>query len=204
MIRNTPRMTRGILQYFKRGSLAGLFLTATISFFSQAATAADEGQFRLGGQLGHVGLLQEVGSRVSNAIGMGVFAGYHASADMMLDLGYLTSKHDDLKHSEFNVGMGYYFGGYDMLYPHFLAGVVFANNNFVDNSLPTSAIDTTSNAFGLYAGMGFDFEIGKNLNMGLLARYNKIFETSVRLANGNTRAAVQDNLLVLFRVGLLL
>ncbi|MBX9766435.1 MAG: porin family protein [Bdellovibrionales bacterium] len=192
--------------------LAKQVLTAGLSVFCAGsllmspvtAKAADEGQFRLGAQAGHVGLLNDVGSRVSNGIGLGAFAGYHASSDMMLDLGYLTSKHDDLKHSEVNIGMGYYVGGYDMLYPHILAGVVFANNSFVDDSLPLSRVDVTSSAFGLYAGMGFDFEIGKNLNMGLVLRYNKLFETSVRLAAGSTRAAVQDNVLALFRIGLLL
>lgn len=194
--------TKLFLKYVQTVGLS-IFCAASL-LFPNVSRSADEGQFRLGAQAGHVGLLNDVGSKVSNGIGLGAFAGYHASSDMMLDIGYLSSKHDDLKHSEVNIGMGYYVGGYDMLYPHLLAGVVFANNSFVDDSLQSAKVDVTSSAFGLYAGMGFDFEIGRNLNMGLVVRYNKLFETSVRLGSGVTRAAVQDNVLVLFRLGLLL
>jgi opacity protein-like surface antigen len=181
-----------------------LFFAGSVLLSCLSANAADEGQFRLGAQAGHVGLLQDVGTRVSNGIGVGAYAGYHASADMMLDVGYLGSQHDDLKHSEINVGLGYYVGGYDMLYPHLLAGVIFAKNSFVDRSIPAVNLDVASNAFGLYAGVGFDFEVGKNLNVGLMLRYNKMFETSVRLASGETRSAVQDNVAAMFRIGLLL
>lgn len=176
---------------------AFLFSLFTIMFISfEPAWSLQENEIRAGAEAGHVGLLSDVGDRSGNAIGLGVFGNYMASSDLFFELSYLASSHDseELKHSQYEAGIGYYFDSYDMAYFSTLAGVDFVNHQLG----PEQA---SSTAFGLYGGMGIEFELGSRMIAGLQGKYHWMFDTSVTTNTGSSIKAVQSFITVLARVG---
>ncbi len=183
----------------KFGLIGGLLVLSSLGF-STRAFAVDEGDVRLGVMAGHVGLMGDVASGRSNSLGYGAVFGYASSDQMIFELGYLQSAHDNLTHSEMLVGLNYYLGSYDALYPQITGGVSFLSNKFRDTTNPIPNTDISSNGFGLYFGGGIDFEMGSHLLAGIQGRYNKAFDTTVTLANGSSVKAIQDNITVMLRV----
>jgi len=164
-------------------------------FFTQTSYAdISEGQIRLGVTGGHIGLLNDVGDRAGNALGFGGFANYAVSNEMQFELGYLASSHNNLRHSEVSAGVNLFFNSYDAAYFAALMGV-----NFVGHDVNYAR--ASSSGMALYAGLGVDFELGKNFGAGLYAKYHYAFETSVTDATSRqTVKAIQHWVSVLARV----
>ncbi|MGE3973655.1 MAG: outer membrane beta-barrel protein [Bdellovibrionales bacterium] len=162
-------------------------------FFLSPAFAIDEHEVRLGVQAGHVGLQQDVGSRYGNALGFGVFGNYTTSSEMQFEIGYLSSSHNGLRHQEISTGLNFYFNSYDAAYFSALAGV-----DFIGHDLPTER--ATSSGFGLYTGLGVDFELGKRFNAGLQGKYHWAFDTEVTDPSGQRLKGIQSFVTVLLRV----
>lgn len=180
--------------------LALTFLT--LLSLSEYSGATMEGAVRLGVQAGQVGLLSDVGSfsGSSNNLGAGVLVGYSATDDMVFEIGYLSSNHSNVAHQEVNLGLDYYLGSYNALYPQLIAGASFIGNTLTDTSPSGNNAKVGSNAFGLYFGGGVDFELGQHMAMGLQAMYTKAFESTVVLPSGPSVKGVQDSFTVLLRL----
>jgi hypothetical protein len=169
------------------------YLVGLIVLFSSPAFAIDENQIRVGLQGGHVGLMQDVGTRYGNALGFGGFGNYTVSSEMQFEIGYLSSSHNGLRHQEISTGLNFYFNSYDAAYFSALAGV-----DFIGHDLPDER--TTSSGFGLYGGLGVDFELGKHFNAGLQGKYHWAFDTEVTNTAGQRVKGVQSFATVLLRV----
>lgn len=159
---------------------------------SSSALAFDDGDIRIGGQAGHVGLLGDVGDKAGNSMGYGALLGYAASSETIFNIGYTTSSHKDLKHSDLNVGVDFYLNSYDVSYAYLSAGV-----DFIGHEL--SAISMSSSGFGVYGGLGVDFELGKHATAGVQALYHNAFETSVTIAGNTNVKAIQSYVTVMLR-----
>jgi hypothetical protein len=162
-------------------------------FGSLPAFAIDENEIRLGLQGGHVGLLQDVGSRYGNALGFGGFANYTVSSEMQFEVGYLSSSHSGLRHQEISTGLNFFYNSYDAAYFSVKGGV-----DFIGHDLPTERV--TSSGFGLYAGLGVDFELGKRFNAGLEGKYHSAFDTEVTNTAGTRVKGIQSFVTVLLRL----
>jgi hypothetical protein len=174
----------------------GSLILVLVSLMTSPAFAMDEGDFRVGLLAGHVGMTKDLQSAYGSSLGYGVNFGYAATDDMIFDLSYIASSaHNNLKHGELNVGLDYYVGGYDALYPQVLAGV-----SFIGNEISSAGTNLNGSGFGIYAGVGADFEVGPRFLAGLQAKYIKAFETSVSNSAGVSIPAVQDSYTVMLRV----
>ena len=164
---------------------------------SPVARAVDEGDIRVGVEGGQV-LLSGAPGVVppGNALGAGGFISYAATGNLLLDISYVQSAHTQMTRSELNMGIDAYVGSYDSLYPQILAGVSLVSATLNDNN----GAALNSSAFGLYAGAGLDFELGPQVIVGLQAKYNAIFGTTVKLANGTQVDAIGSDTTILVRM----
>ncbi len=157
--------------------------------------ALNTGDMRLGIQAGQVGLLQDVGGRSGNAVGFGAFFNFAASEDLMFEIGYLSSQHTRLSHSEVPIGINYYFENSEKLAYQALAGATF-----ISHSLQEHPVDLSSSGFGLYIGAGLDLDVSNSLKSGVQLRYVKGFEQTVQLATGERIASIQDHYTLMLRL----
>ncbi len=163
--------------------------------FCTSAYAFNTGDIRLGVQTGQVGLLQDVGARSGGAIGYGAYFNYVTSDELIFEIGYLSSQHTRLSHSEVPIGFNYYFGNEGKLALQFIAGVTF-----ITNQLDEQPVGLSSSGFGIYLGGGFDVDISETLKTGVQLKYVKGFEQTVQLSNGNRISSIQDNYTILLRL----
>jgi hypothetical protein len=173
--------------------MARIFFVLLILTLSHFSFAAEEGQIRFGAQGGHVGLHETVGEAAGNAVGFGGIFNYAVTEEMMLEMTYTTSSHTNLKHNDFGAGLNFYFNSYDAAYFYFAGGA-----NFITHDI-TGAVSKSATGFGLYAGLGLDFDLGKNFSSGLQALYHKAFETKVDVA-GTQVAIIQPYTTIMLRL----
>lgn len=172
--------------------MARIFFILLVLVLGHVSFAAEEGQIRLGGQAGHVGLHGDVGTSAGNAVGAGGIFNYAVTDEMMLELTYNTSSHKDLKHNDIGAGINFFFNSYDMAYFYLAAGA-----NFITHDLTT--ISKSATGFGLYGGLGVDFDLGRNFSTGLQAIYHNAFDASVDVG-GTSVKAIQSYTTVMLRL----
>ncbi len=176
-----------------------LGLIALLFMFIPKAQAADEGQFMVGALGGNVSLLGDVGEEGGNDLGYGGLLGYAVRDDILANIQYIRSEHKDLSHSEISAGADVLVGLIDPAYTYVSFGVTLVSNE-VDFTLPSLIKEkVSSEAFGVYFGGGVDFEITKNLMLGLQGRYNYVFETEEEV-NGLSQKIVESNITILARL----
>ncbi len=167
----------------------GLLLFILCSAQQQAS--ADLGDWRLGGLAGQVSLLGNVSTADPNGVAYGVSAGYFVEDHIALESMFLSSSHTNVNHTALSFGADYYLGDYITAYPSLSAGVSFLANKI-------KSAEITGDAFALYLGGGFDFEISEFLTAGIQARFQKAFEGKTRI-NGVDVTTVDDTFSVLLR-----
>ena len=158
--------------------MKNLFLFTFVSILALSPKAFSEGPkadtFKLGAVVGNVGLTGDAGKTSNgsseNAIGIGGVFGYSIEDELSFELTYMQSSHDDLDHSDFNLGVQYYFNSYEPFYYGLTGGVAFVTNE-------VGSIDDT--AFGLFIGAGADVFTKRALIVGLQARYYSMFGSEV-------------------------
>jgi hypothetical protein len=152
-------------------TLKSIFFILLVLVFTHVSFAAEEGQIRFGAQAGNVAPMKDQAA-AGNAVGGGAIFNYAVSDEMMFELTYNTSSHTGLKHSDFGAGLNFFVNSYDAAYFYVSAGA-----NFINREL--TAVSKTSTGFGVYAGLGVDFDLGKNFSTGIQALYHEAFDTSV-------------------------
>ncbi len=152
---------------------------------------ADLGDWRLGALAGQMSLMGDVSKEDPNGVAYGVTAGYFVEDHIVLESMFLSSSHTTVNHTDLSFGADYYLGDYITAYPSLSAGVSFLANKI-------KSVGITGDAFALYAGGGFDFEISEFLTAGIQARYQKAFEGRTRI-NGVDVTTVDDTFSVLLR-----
>jgi len=158
--------------------------------------AIDQGDMRLSVLGGNIALLGDVTSGGQNKIGFGGSFSYLVSDDMAFDIGYVSSSHTNVSHSNVTLGVDYYTGG-DETNVFYVSGGI----GFINNKLETPAI--TGSGMSLYLGGGVDFQIRKNFLFGLQFKYNKAFEATDTVA-GQEIKTVQDTIMVLAKLAFVL
>ncbi len=164
-----------------------------------SALGANEGQFLVGVLGGNVTLTGDVGDAGGNGLGYGAGLGYAVRDDIIAQFQYIQSDHDRVQHQEISAGADIRVSGFDAAVTFVSAGVVLASNE-VDFDLQNLTTETvSSDAFGIYFGGGLDFELSKNFEVGLQARYNYVFETEEEVS-GMQSKIVESNFSVLARL----
>ncbi|MEQ1875843.1 MAG: outer membrane beta-barrel protein [Bdellovibrionia bacterium] len=155
--------------------MAKIFFFLFVLLLGHFSLAAEEGQIRFGGQAGNVGPADKVnGTDVGNAMGAGAIFNFAVTDEMMLEIAYTGSNHNHLKHTNLGAGINFFFNSYDPAYFYLSAGADF-NNHVVE--IPAG--DKSATGFGLYAGLGVDFDLGKNFSTGLQAIYHNSFGSNI-------------------------
>lgn len=180
----------------KQNALLVATLLFSVFALRSPAHALEEGAIRVGPQVGSIILLQDVGSRSGSATGFGAFFNYGTSKELGFEIGYLRSEHTNLSHSEVNIGFSNSFKQVEFVIPRVDAGLVYISNVFAQRP-----VDLTSSGFGVYGGGSADFEFHPQIKPSLVLRYVKGFEQTIQTAAGERLKALQDDLLVIARVG---
>ncbi len=171
-----------------------LFLFTFISILALSPKAFSEGPqadtFKLGAVVGNVGLSDDTPNTSKNAIGVGGVFGYSIEDELSFELMYMQSSHDDLDHSDFNLGVQYYVNSYEPFYYGITGGVAFVTNE-------VGSVDDT--AFGLFIGAGADVFTKRSLIIGLQARYYSMFGSDIDIG-GTKYTLVDDYYTVLARI----
>lgn len=158
------------------------------------AKAFEEGRYQLGVMGGNVSLQGDVGRNQSNALGVGVLAGVFVRDSLAFNLSYLKSTHEGVDHSEVAAGVDGYLGSNNGILPFLSGGFVFASNSW--NNAGTHI---SGDAFGLYAGVGVDFDLNKNLRAGVNFKHNFMFDAE-KTYSGTKVKTVEDNSTVMARL----
>lgn len=175
--------------------MKNLFLFTFISILALSPKAFSEGPqadtFKLGAVVGNVGMSDDITGTSKNAIGVGGVFGYSIEDELSFELMYMQSSHDDLDHSDFNLGVQYYVNSYEPFYYGITGGVAFVTNEI-------GTYDDT--AFGLFIGAGADVFTKRALIIGLQARYYSMFGSDVDVGGAAKQTLVDDYYTVLARI----
>lgn len=167
---------------------------ASFVLFSSLSMAFEEGRYQLGVMGGNVSLQGDVGRNQSNALGVGGLVGVFVRDSLAFNLSYLRSTHDGLSHSEVAAGVDGYLGSNNGILPFVSGGFVFASNSWTTNGTSYSG-----DAFGLFAGLGVDFDLNKNLRAGISFKHNFMFDAEKTISNVKVKT-VEDNSSVVARL----
>lgn len=165
------------MKHIKLALVAALLIIST-NAFAEGPTAD---KFTLGAVVGNVALSEDAGQS-KNAIGVGGVFGYSIEDELSFEMMYMQSSHDDLDHSDINLGVQYYFNSYEPFYFGLTGGVAFVTNE-------VGTVDDT--AFGLFIGAGADVFTKRNLMIGLQARYYSMFGSDVTV--GSSKVTLVDD-----------
>ena len=176
--------------------LGFFILGMALSVLSSSAQAFQERAIQVGAQTGYVGLLQEVGDRAAGAAGFGAFGQFNTSDELAMELGVLVSRHSKLDHTEINIGFSHDFKIEKPFSPRFDAGLMY-----ISNAMDVSPKALVSSGYGIYLGASTDLDVGRRLHLTPLVRYIRGFEQTVQLSDGTRWKALQDNTLLLLRLG---
>ena len=120
------------------------------------------------------------------------------SNDLLFNFQYHRVDLGQVKHSALTVGGDFYLMGPDATAPFLSAGLGLLTNKVDFGLIGAQRMETEAQAFSLYIGGGFDFQLSRAMTFGLQARYNFVFEAK-ETVGGTPRAMVQDTYSVLAR-----
>jgi hypothetical protein len=178
-----------IFKIFNFRAFIGLFFATLV--WSQPSFAIKESELRIGAQGGNVNLLGDVGNSGQNGMGFGAVVDYAVTEEILFEVGYLTSAHESVNHTDLSLGINLNLNNYDVAYGYVSGGASFLSNSFSNPSI-------TGSAFGVYVGGGFDFELGRNFVTGIQLKHQKAFEAT-KSVSGVAVKTVQDSTTVLLR-----
>lgn len=152
-----------------------IFFFLLVLLLGHFSFAAGEGQIRFGVQGGNVAVAEKInGTDPGNAVGGGAIFNFGVTEEMMLELTYNTSSHSHYNHTDIGGGVNFYFNSYDPAYFYVAAGA-----NLNTGKTDSTAGDKSASAFGLYGGLGVDFDLGKFVSTGINALYHHSFGGNV-------------------------
>lgn len=174
-----------------------IFIFSAALLLPAAGNAFNKGTWRVGALAGQIGVQGDVGKTQAgatdpNSVGFGLTAGTYVDEELAVEGSLIFSSHENLEHTNLSFGANYYFGDYVAAYPNAVAGVSFISNEVQDTKV-------SGDAFGLYLGGGFDFELNPQITTGIQLRFTKAFEESKATANGVQVATAGDTFMVLLR-----
>lgn len=175
------------------------FTLAVFFSASPSALAMLEGQYSLGVLGGQVGLTGDVADvDKGGGLGLGFVAGYSVTDDLFFNLQYHQADLGKVKHSVFAVGGDFFLDGPEAMRPYVAAGLGLLSNTIDFGMSGLQKLEPSSQAFALYLGAGFDFQLTRAMSFGLQGRYHFAFEAEESV-EGETRPIVQNTYSVMAR-----